>query len=351
MTAMPPFAHRLAAWQAQHGRNHLPWQSHDPYRVWLSEIMLQQTQVATVLQYYPRFLARFPDVASLAAAADDDVLALWSGLGYYSRARNLQHAARQIMDEHGGQFPRDRAGLETLKGVGRSTAAAIAVFAYGQKEAILDGNVKRLLARHAGIYGATDQPATLAALWQEAEARLPDDAATLRRYTQGLMDLGNSICTRTRPRCGECPVAADCYAYHNGATAALPEKRAKKAKPEKHTVMLLARCGESLHLYRRPDSGIWRGLWSLPEYDSVAAAEAAAQALGTVSARATLPTLTHQFTHYTLHIAPFAVTIAAPANAADWLPQSEALAKGLSAPVRRLIGAKDNSEETAHVHP
>ena len=144
---MTPFAHRLAAWQSRHGRNHLPWQSDDPYRVWLSEIMLQQTQVATVLQYYPRFLARFPDVASLAAAADDDVLALWSGLGYYSRARNLHHAARQIMGEHGGQFPRDRAGLETLKGVGRSTAAAIAVFAYGQKEAILDGNVKRLLAR------------------------------------------------------------------------------------------------------------------------------------------------------------------------------------------------------------
>ena len=147
-------------------------------------------------------------IAALAAAAEDDVLACWSGLGYYSRARNLHHAARQVMDEYGGQFPRDRAGLETLKGVGRSTAAAIAVFAFGQKEAILDGNVKRLLARHAGIYGTPDQPATLAALWAEAEARLPDDAATLRRYTQGLMDLGNGICTRTRPRCGECPVAA-----------------------------------------------------------------------------------------------------------------------------------------------
>ena len=334
---MTPFAHRLAAWQARHGRNHLPWQSDDPYRVWLSEIMLQQTQVATVLQYYPRFLARFPDVASLAAAADDDVLALWSGLGYYSRARNLHHAARQIMGEHGGQFPRDRAGLETLKGVGRSTAAAIAVFAYGQKEAILDGNVKRLLARHAGIYGATDQPATLTALWREAEARLPDDPATLRRYTQGLMDLGNSICTRSRPRCGECPVAADCYAYRHDETAALPGKRTKKANPEKHTVMLLARCGDCLHLYRRPDHGIWRGLWSLPEYDTLAAADAAAQALGTVSARETLPTLTHKFTHYTLHIAPLAVRIAAPVSPADWLPHEQVLAKGLPAPVRRLI--------------
>ena len=334
---MTPFAHRLAAWQARHGRNHLPWQGNDPYRVWLSEIMLQQTQVATVLQYYPRFLARFPDVGSLAAAADDDVLALWSGLGYYSRARNLHHAARQVMDEYGGQFPRDRAGLETLKGVGRSTAAAIAVFAFGQKEAILDGNVKRLLARQAGIYDTPDQPATLAALWAEAEARLPDDAATLRRYTQGLMDLGNGICTRTRPRCGECPVAADCYAYRHDATAALPEKRAKKPNPERHTVMLLARCGDRLHLYRRPDRGIWRGLWSLPEYDSIAAAESAAQTLGAITTRATLPAITHKFTHYTLHIAPFAVTIAAPARAADWLPQQEALAKGLPAPVRRLI--------------
>ena len=221
--------------------------------------------------------------------------------------------------------------------MGRSTAAAIAVFAFGQKEAILDGNVKRLLARHAGIYGATDQPATLAALWAEAEARLPDDPATLRRYTQGLMDLGNSICTRSRPHCDACPVAADCYAYRRDETAALPEKRAKKTNPEKHTVMLLARCGDRLHLYRRPDRGIWRGLWSLPEYDSVAAAETAAQTLGAITARATLPAITHKFTHYTLHIAPFAVTIATPARAADWLPQQEALAKGLPAPVRRLI--------------
>ena len=241
------------------------------------------------------------------------------------------------MHAHGGQFPHNRAGLETLKGVGRSTAAAIAVFAYGQKEAILDGNVKRLFARHAGIYGATDQPATLTALWREAEARLPDDPATLRRYTQGLMDLGNSICTRSRPRCGECPVAADCYAYRHDETAALPEKRAKKANPEKHTVMLLARCGDYLHLYRRPDSGIWRGLWSLPEYETLAAADAAAQALGTVATRETLPTLTHKFTHYTLHIAPLAVRIDAPANSTDWLPSAQVLAKGLPAPVRRLI--------------
>lgn len=334
---LPPFATRIAAWQARHGRHHLPWQSDDPYRVWLSEIMLQQTQVATVLNYYPRFLARFPDVAALAAASADDVLACWSGLGYYSRARNLHQAAQQVMDTFGGNFPADRAALETLRGVGRSTAAAIAVFAYGHKEAILDGNVKRILARHAGIYGAPDRPATQQALWAAAEARLPDDAATLRRYTQGLMDLGSAICTRSRPQCGACPVAADCYALAHDATATLPEKSRPKTKPEKTTVMLLAHCGDSVHLYRRPDSGIWRSLWSLPEYDDADAALHAARRLGSITAQRLLPVITHIFTHYTLHITPLAVQIGHPANPADWLPREVALDKGLPAPVRRLL--------------
>ena len=334
---LPSFAARIAAWQTRHGRHHLPWQCDDPYRVWLSEIMLQQTQVATVLDYYPRFLARFPDVAALAAAAEDDVLACWSGLGYYSRARNLHQAAQQVMRDCGGHFPANRAALETLRGVGRSTAAAIAVFAYGHKEAILDGNVRRILARHAGIYGAPERPATQQALWAAAEARLPDDAATLRRYTQGLMDLGSALCTRSRPQCGVCPVAADCYALAHDATATLPEKRRAKTKPEKTTVMLLARSGDNVHLYRRPDSGIWRSLWSLPEYDDADAALRAARALGDISAQRTLPALRHSFTHYTLHITPLAVQIAHPANPADWLPQQAALEKGLPAPVRRLL--------------
>ena len=335
--ALPSFAARIAAWQVQHGRHHLPWQNDDPYRVWLSEIMLQQTQVAAVLAYYPRFLARFPDVAALAAAAEDDVLACWSGLGYYSRARNLHQAARQVMDEHGGRFPADRATLETLRGVGRSTAAAIAVFAYGHKEAILDGNVKRILARHAGIYGASERPATQQALWIEAEARLPDDAATLRCYTQGLMDLGSALCTRSRPHCAACPVAADCYALAHNATAALPEKRRAKSKPERTTVMLLARSGDNVHLYRRPDSGIWRSLWSLPEYDDADAALHAARRLGDIMAQRVLPAIRHSFTHYTLHITPLAVRIKNPVAPADWLPRADALGKGLPAPVRRLI--------------
>ncbi|MDO4642542.1 MAG: A/G-specific adenine glycosylase [Cardiobacteriaceae bacterium] len=334
---MLSFAQRIAAWQQCHGRNHLPWQSHNPYHVWLSEIMLQQTQVATVLQYYPRFIARFPDIQALAAAATDDVLALWSGLGYYSRARNLHNAAQQIMHEYNGLFPYERAKLETLKGVGRSTAAAIAVFAFGQKEAILDGNVKRLLTRHAGIYGATDRPTTLTTLWREAEERLPDDSATLRRYTQGLMDLGNSTCTRSKPRCAACPVAADCYAYRHDKTTELPTKRQKKIVPEKETVMLLAHCGDRLHLYRRPDHGIWRGLWSFPEFDSIATATHAAASLGTIAAQEPLSVLTHKFTHYTLHIQPLAVRITTPYNPHNWLPHTEALAKGLPAPVRRLI--------------
>ena len=334
---LPSFATRIAAWQTDHGRHHLPWQCDDPYRVWLSEIMLQQTQVATVLDYYPRFLARFPDVAALAAASADDVLTCWSGLGYYSRARNLHQAAQQVMDTFGGRFPTDRAALETLRGVGRSTAAAIAVFAYGHKEAILDGNVKRILARHAGIYGAPDRPATQQTLWAAAEARLPDDAATLRRYTQGLMDLGSTICTRSRPQCGACPVAADCYALAHDATAVLPEKRRPKTKPEKTTVMLLAHCGDSVHLYRRPDSGIWRSLWSLPEYDDTDAALHAARRLGSIITQRLLPVITHTFTHYILHITPLAVQIGHPANPADWLSQEAALDKGLPAPVRRLI--------------
>lgn len=331
------FAERIATWQERHGRHQLPWQNNDPYCVWLSEIMLQQTQVATVLNYYPPFLARFPDIFTLAAAPPDEILAYWSGLGYYSRARNLQHAAQQIMNEYGGRFPINRTGLETLCGVGRSTAAAIAVFAYGQKEAILDGNVKRILTRHAGIYGALDRPATQKLLWAEAEARLPDDTTILRRYTQGLMDLGAAICTRGHPHCGECPVASDCYALAHNATTTLPEKRSKKAKPEKATVMLLATCNDTLHLYRRPDSGIWRSLWSLPEYTDMDAALRAARQLGNITLQRILPALIHHFTHYTLHITPLAVSIGQPTDPADWLPRIDVLNKGLPAPVRHLI--------------
>lgn len=335
---MMNFSQRIVRWQQQAGRNHLPWQCHDPYRIWLSEIMLQQTQVATVLQYYPRFVARFPTVADLAAGSGDEVSALWSGLGYYSRARNLHHAAVQVMQEFAGKIPQNRQSLEQLKGIGRSTAAAICVFAYGQKEAILDGNVKRVLARHAGLFGIPEQGKTLQTFWAEAEKRLPDAPDDLRRYTQGLMDLGSMICTRSKPRCENCPVAEDCFARKTDNITRLPEKKARTAKPEKQTVFLMLSGQNGVLLYRRPDKGIWRNLWSFPEFNSVAEALGAAQQYGNILHSAVQPARKHAFTHYLLHITPVQVQInAADTNSADWLSLQEALAKGLPAPVRTLL--------------
>lgn len=332
------FSQRVVCWQQQAGRHHLPWQCCDPYRVWLSEIMLQQTQVATVLQYYPRFVAHFPTVADLAAAETDEVFALWSGLGYYSRARNLHCAASQVMTHFAGKMPKHRQALESLKGIGRSTAAAICVFAYGQKEAILDGNVKRVLARHAGIFGIPDQAKTQQAFWSEAEKRLPDGSNNLRRYTQGLMDLGSIICTRRKPRCGECPVAEDCFARTTNKIGQLPEKKPRRVKPEKQTVFLMLYSQHGVMLCRRPDSGIWRNLWSFPEFDNVTEALELAGKHGNILQQTTLKIRKHAFTHYLLHITPLQVQInAIDRNSANWLSLQEALEKGLPAPVRTLL--------------
>ncbi|UJF23724.1 A/G-specific adenine glycosylase [Suttonella sp. R2A3] len=331
------FAERISHWQRDHGRHHLPWQVSDPYRIWLSEVMLQQTQVSTVLDYFPRFIARFPDVASLAAAPLDDVLALWSGLGYYSRARNLHHSAQQVVNDYAGTFPRERVALESLKGVGRSTAAAIAVFAFGAREAILDGNVKRILTRHEGIEGVSSNAATLKQLWASAEARLPADDALLKPYTQGLMDLGSLVCTRSRPDCAVCPVRSDCYAYLNDCTETLPSKKPRKALPKKHTVMLLAHSKRGIHLNRRPDHGIWRNLWSFPEFADLDTAHTFARSLGKTDQQKTLTPFTHRFTHYQLHIQPLVVRINAPNTEQNWLPVEYALAKGLPKPIRQLI--------------
>lgn len=302
--APPPvaFAERLIAWQKRHGRHHLPWQSSDPYRVWLSEIMLQQTQVATVIPYYQRFLERYPDVVALADAPADDIMALWSGLGYYSRARNLHHAAKQVRDQFRGQFPRTRAELESLKGVGRSTAAAIAVFAFGAREAILDGNVKRILLRHAGIDADPAAPRTLQQLWRIAESRLPHGAAQLRAYTQGLMDLGASLCARSKPDCAACPLSADCIAYQTARTHELPCKKARAPKPQKDGYFLLVRNAQGAPwLVRREESGIWGGLYCLPWFDELPALYAFARAHH-LACRAPQQRLTHHFTHYTLHL-------------------------------------------------
>lgn len=336
------FATRLVAWQKQHGRHDLPWQVSDPYRVWLSEIMLQQTQVTAVLEYYTRFLLRFPDVASLAAASVDEVLALWSGLGYYSRARNLHKAAVMVMDEFGGHFPVQREALQRLPGVGRSTAAAIASFAFGQRETILDGNVKRVLTRCFGIAGFPGEKAVEKQLWALAEALLPADSSQMTAYTQGLMDLGATVCGR-KPACTVCPMVDGCVAAGQGRTHELPTPRPKKAVPTRHTVMLLAQHGDRIWLERRPPSGIWGGLLSLPEFADSMALEAWFTQQGSGDVLPSWPELEHVFTHYRLIITPVPARLDMLAatgvqeSAGQWIPLQQALEAGLPAPVKRLL--------------
>lgn len=337
------FAARLTAWQKTHGRHDLPWQVSDPYRIWLSEIMLQQTQVKSVLEYYPRFLARFPDVAALAAAPQEDVLALWSGLGYYSRARNLHKAAQMVMAEFGGGFPAERQQLERLPGVGRSTAAAIASFAFGQRETILDGNVKRVLTRCFGIDGFPGEKAVEQRLWRLAEDLLPREAALMSAYTQGLMDLGATVCSRGKPACTVCPMVDGCVAAGEGRTGELPTRRPKKTVPTRHTVMLLATHEDKVWLLRRPPSGIWGGLLSLPEFETSMQAEDWLQRAGQGDALPAWPELEHVFTHYRLIITPLPARLdglnggAAMEDNGQWLPLAEAPDAGVPAPVRRLL--------------
>jgi A/G-specific adenine glycosylase len=325
-------ARRLVRWQARHGRHDLPWQrTRDPYRIWLSEVMLQQTQVATVIPYYERFLVRFPDVKSLAAAQLDDVLALWSGLGYYTRARNLHAAAQAVVGEYAGRFPRIRGELESLPGLGRSTAAAIAVFAFGAREAILDGNVKRVLARHFALRGVPDEKR----LWTLAESELP--RKNIEAYTQALMDLGAGVCTRTRPDCASCPLSATCSAYAQGKAEAYPQPRPRRPRPVRQTAMLLLlRAGEVL-LEKRPPTGVWGGLWCFPEIAPGAEKPAGKR----------LPVLRHEFTHFTLDITPIVRTLdSASPGAAEpgriWLPLEEAIGAAVPAPVKKLLARLDS---------
>ncbi|HET9472732.1 MAG TPA: A/G-specific adenine glycosylase, partial [Steroidobacteraceae bacterium] len=259
-TRRKPIAPRLNTWHARHGRHDLPWQrERTAYRVWVSEIMLQQTQVVTVIPYFERFMQRFPSVRALADADVDEVLHLWTGLGYYARARNLHRAARQIRDQHQGAFPRDFAAVVELPGIGRSTAGAILALASGARHTILDGNVKRVLARHYAVDGAPDTQATLARLWQLAEENTPaEDVAT---YTQAIMDLGATLCTRARPRCAECPLAEDCTARIEARQGEWPAtKRKRAARRRRSAVMVVARHDSAVLLVQRPASGIWGGL-------------------------------------------------------------------------------------------
>ena len=337
------FAQRVIDWQRRHGRHDLPWQNtRDAYRIWLSEIMLQQTQVGTALPYYLRFLDRFPDVASLAAADQDEVLQLWSGLGYYSRARNLHKAAQQVVAEFKGRFPADRIQLESLPGVGRSTAAAIAAFAYGLCEAILDGNVKRVLARHYAVSGFPGDSKVAGRLWQIAEAALPGEG--IEAYTQGLMDLGATLCTRT-PECGRCPVAPTCKALEENAVSDYPGARAKRAVPRRETTMPILLHGGRVWLQARPPSGIWGGLWAFPELQpGIDARDWCHSVLGLrLEGVQALPLLRHGFTHFSLTIQPMLCRVADQAaegvRSAEgrWLPLAEALNAAVPKPVRSLI--------------
>jgi len=339
------FAGRLIRWQIRHGRHDLPWQrTRDPYRIWLSEVMLQQTQVATVIPYYERFLARFPDVKSLAAAPLDDVLALWSGLGYYSRARNLHGAAQVLVESWGGRFPRTREALASLPGLGRSTAAAIAVFAFGEREAILDGNVKRVLARHFAVRGYPGDRPVGNRLWKLAELQLP--GKDVERYTQALMDLGAGVCTRTRPACPSCPLKASCEARSQGKVQAYPRPRPRNPVPLRKTAMLLLlREGEVL-LEKRPPVGLWGGLWCLPEISPRAdPRDYCRRRLGARLASAKpLPLLRHGFTHFTLDITPVVCRVASASPCVSepgqvWLPVEEAAGAAVPAPVRKLLNS------------
>jgi A/G-specific adenine glycosylase len=337
------FAARIAAWQRKHGRHDLPWQrTRDAYRIWLSEVMLQQTQVATALPYYERFLARFPDLRTLAAATRDDVLAHWAGLGYYRRAHHLHDAAQAVVAQHCGKFPRHVEALARLPGIGRSTAAAIATFAFGARAAILDGNVKRVLARHRGIAGYPGEAKVERELWQAAEDLLPH--ADVEAYAQGLMDLGASVCARAAPRCGDCPVAADCVARRVGRVDEIPAPRPARVVPQRAIQLLLCEHEGLLLLERRPARGVWAGLWSLPEVPvGVAPRAAARQRTGvTVLANAKLAPLTHAFTHFTLTMHPRRIAVSGPLLARDgerWVGRGQALAMALPAPIRRLLAA------------
>ena len=334
------FAQQLIAWQKNHGRHDLPWQGRGVYATWVSEIMLQQTQVATVIPYYQRFVARFPDVAALAAASLDDVLGHWSGLGYYTRARNLHRAARIIADQHGGAFPEDFERIRALPGIGRSTAGAICALAFGQPCAILDGNAKRVLARHFAIPGWPGQSKTERTLWQRAQAQVP--AAEAATYTQALMDLGATICLRATPRCAHCPVAAGCAAHRLGRTEDYPAARPARTVPQKTATWLVCLHGQDVLLEKRPPSGLWGGMWSFPEGFGDAREVAWALLGQHPDAVEPLPQIAHAFTHFRLVASPVRLAYAQQPKLAGedrwiWLSLLEMDAAPLPKPVRSVL--------------
>lgn len=345
-SGMSEFSKRLIAWHARHGRHDLPWQqTRDPYRVWLSEIMLQQTQVETVIPYYQRFLQHFPEVSALARAPLDEVLALWAGLGYYARARNLHRAAQQVCSDLGGRFPQTARELAALPGIGRSTAAAIASFCFAEPAAILDGNVKRVLCRFMGIEGFPGERAVEQKLWELAEALQPKESAeAIRVYPQAQMDLGATICTRSRPACLHCPLSADCVARISGRETELPVARPKKAVPLRESNVLLLSAEASVLLEQRPPSGIWGGLYSLPEMaPGESAPQAALRYLGQVlDGFEQQHAMRHSFTHFTLDIHPWRLDIGqippqAGQTSLRWVKFADLEQVGLPTPMRKLL--------------
>ena len=340
---MSDFAARLLDWFDEHGRKDLPWQHpKDAYRVWVSEVMLQQTQVQTVIPYFERFMARFPDVVTLAEAAQDDVLQHWSGLGYYARARNLHRAAQVIRDHHAGEFPRALDEVIDLPGVGRSTAGAILSLAFDQRHTILDGNVKRVLARHQAVEGWPGRTAVAKQLWDIAEQYTPEENTAA--YTQAIMDLGATLCTRSKPACERCPVATDCQALSSGSVTELPGRKPNKEKPLRATTMVIARHDGHVYLERRPEAGIWGGLWSLPEIGEGDVRDWCRETLesGLDEVESWQP-LRHSFSHYDLDIHPIVVRVGAPlskvadSDDATWHRPGDEPPGGMAAPVHKLI--------------
>lgn len=340
------FSQVLIAWQKQYGRHTLPWQqTRDGYRIWLSEIMLQQTQVATVIPYYVRFLSRFPNVYVLAASSLEAVLSEWSGLGYYSRARHLHQCAQLVAEKYEGQFPSDPKELEKLPGIGRSTAAAIAVFSCGRRAAILDGNVIRVFSRIFGIHEYAGKKAVKDQLWHLAEALLPEKDIEI--YTQGLMDLGATVCRRSNPFCEQCPFSSYCFAFMNGKTADLPVRRASKKIPEKQVVMMILTKKDKVLLKKRPATGIWGGLFSLPELTNTISAmpvqiEKTVSFWGSFKKYEVLEPLVHTFTHFKLHITPVWVQLIKSNNAKTegqyiWEKLTDIETLPLPSPVKKLL--------------
>ena len=339
---MGALSQAIISWQKKYGRHDLPWQhTTDPYAIWVSEIMLQQTQVTAVIGYYAQFMQRFPSIAALAEATQEEVLQHWSGLGYYSRARNLHHAAQIIVDDFNGIFPQQFEDILSLPGIGRSTAAAISTFALNNPQPILDGNVKRVFARYFELDGWTGSPAIQNKLWSIAERENPTEDAIA--YTQGLMDLGSLVCSRTKPKCNQCPLNVGCLAFAHDKTHKLPTPKPKKALPERETAMLIIRLGKEILLEKRPQKGIWAGLWSLPEINvNAIASEAAKQLFGLeTEPEETLAIVNHAFTHYKLAITPQPLTVISTykqkAPNTVWMPIEDAIGAAIPTPVRNIL--------------